>query len=674
MANTATLTFNNNTISNNDSYGVIMNSGGSDLSTLFFFRTTSYHVFDPTIGLTSTASATSFANSFRARFKDFGGTNNISVSSAGPVVTITSQNEAITFVDGTGILDGTGTISISVSNAPPEEVREISFSLETNTGSECTSVILDLTVQGNDGLYEVELTGKGLISNNLSASNTQHVLQRDGIKRTLIVRDSTGVIGQSLLTVPRKIDVTEILTDVQNTSLGANLTITPTYLNVNVVPYEFSLNGGAHQTENIYSGLSDGAHDISVRDVFGCVTTKAINIDPYTDLTEIIGLVSEINAVRFVEVNDNKKSFRNTISCKVNKDVANKFTHKYIESDIFPTQLKTNAPYIRVYTIDSDLNESDLFTELVVENRGQQGRTSARVFSGNGKATLIYGDVSVYGSFGTDVLSYQDYGPFMPPWVFEGAFLNIEGLASGVKVERIYFDDGYNSFVAETNLNYSAVETEYIVLGVFNYNEYDVYEFLTTMSAESDNGFWIAIELGFDANNIVKKFLSEKIEKVEDSDDLLLIQYKDDENRGHMVYQTGIEHKIRIYGYSRYLGEEDVEGYNGDDQYYKVDDEIFRTEEFEIPEITEQIAHKLRLVTSHSTLIINDVPYKKYEAAEVETNFTTNEATFVFRAKPNGNDFIPSENENFIDENDGLTGAIESIEGKALILYTQNNG
>ena len=88
------------------------------------------------------------------------------------------------------------------------------------------------------------------------------------------------------------------------------------------------------------------------------------------------------------------------------------------------------------------------------------------------------------------------------------------------------------------------------------------------------------------------------------------------------------------------------------------------------------MAQKLRLVVAHSNLVINGVYYDLAEEPEVTGDPNYNFKRFSVTLKPNGDLLLDNVSEDITGTSESLeiTAGIAAIQGKALLLWTKNNG
>lgn len=88
------------------------------------------------------------------------------------------------------------------------------------------------------------------------------------------------------------------------------------------------------------------------------------------------------------------------------------------------------------------------------------------------------------------------------------------------------------------------------------------------------------------------------------------------------------------------------------------------------------MVHKLRLIFPHKILNVNGISHKISETPEIKTDINNNNKTFSITLKHGGNEFLTAEQEELTgtSEADSTAGAIEASKGKALVLWTKDNG
>ena len=361
------------------------------------------------------------------------------------------------------------------------------------------------------------------------------------------------------------------------------------------------------------------------------------------------------------------------MSCDELKSLTYPYFHRYVEGDTIPTQFKTNAQYINIYGIDGDGNQTAIAEAKRTDNIGQKAKSTSTYFNlESGRSGIYFGVVDMLDYDTEVVIEETNFGFTLPEWANKkGDIVLIEGIGE-VEVDSIGYSELYSSFVLEFNIAYTGAAVEKKISAIYNLQPYEIYEFDTVMSAMPEL-FNLVIEVGVDSGNIAYQYISEKIKRFIDTDRYFEIDYSDTLNKGHMVYQTGIAHKIRLEGVVDYIGEQETAGYNGDSEYFVTDNTVYDTQRFTFYRLSSEMVSKLRLIFPHDSVTINGLSYKIADAPEIKTDVNNNYKTFSITLKTEGDKFLTAEQEQITgtSEGDAIAGAIEASKGKALVLHTK---
>jgi len=311
MANTLTITF-NSVVEYGDNIDIRVSTSVGTVSilkqTFVNLRQGKYQVTLPDAGsLVKLADAAfNFNTAWNLDYKNFGGTNNLKSSVNGKVVILTFENDAMEFIDASGdlILNGKATYEIdNLVGYTPKEVEFLSF--ESDVSNPCDNVIANITANGGTEIYNVYKNGSIVLS--AVTSPIQLNLLRGSYQLLSISDDSGTSIGSLNLKPPRSFIPNDFDLKVENFTGGATLSIDLKYISSYLIPAKFSLDNITFQDSNVFSGLPDGNYTVYVKDALGCVTSKPIFIDGYTDLTETVFTISAINALHFAKVEEEKR-------------------------------------------------------------------------------------------------------------------------------------------------------------------------------------------------------------------------------------------------------------------------------------------------------------------------------------------------------------------------------
>jgi hypothetical protein len=627
---------------------------------------------DPLGGAEKFEAATNLDTAWNLDHRNFGGNGNLKSSVSGDTVTITLSNSAWIFGTATGELFNSMRATATITNETRENPKAVSLTNFEAAANVCSDAKANLTATGGTESFKV------YVNNVLTLNGVEAPFQLTnarGSVKTIRVTDSLdALIGELTLRTPRKFIEEDISIEVDNLESGATISIDTKYISNDILPLTYSLDGTTYKSENIYSGLANDSYTLYVKDAFGCVTTKDFIVDGETTLAKTVFTISNINALRFAKFEEGKKNHLNTLSCNELRSLSQTYFHRYTLDDVISTQFKTNAQYINAYTLDREGTTNALSVIKHTTNIGNRAKSTCTLFNYEiGKTGVYFGAVDMVDYDTNEVLSKTDFGFTLPEWANTvGQYVNVEGIGE-VKIDDIGYSEFYDAFVLV--LKFGLTETSSSrISATYNIQPYEVYQFDVDMSLQPEV-FNVVIEVGSDAQNISHTYVSEKIKRVVDSDRLFEISYWDSSNKGDMVYQTGIVHKLRLEGMTDYLGEQDTEGYNGDTEYYVTDNSIYNTQRFYFPRLSNEMAHKLRMVVAHEKLIINGVSFKLSEAPEVSGDINNNFKTFSVTLKQGGDAFLESKDEiiNGSADSEALSGAVEASRGKALLLWTKSN-
>ncbi len=662
---------------------IVVEAGGVELAPFqeFFdtLRTAPYQVTAPSDLLDADDVAANFIIAWNLDYKDMGGTNNaVAVEGATAnevVITFVNPSWQVTSVGGTAVSLNTITY-VTVNPTLEDDVSVEIVDHEAYPSDPCLYALANIAVTGGNGLYNVYLKpSMSLVVNGL-ASPFQIQDQR-GVSSAYRITDTLGfeIAFDFVIGMPKKVSDKSIDIGVTNLSAGVTINVTVDFISDDVSPYTYSLTGSGYQSSNVFTGLAPGSFTLYVKDAFLCVFTKDFVLDGETTITETIFRISEINALRFAQINSEKKNHKNTLSCFELKRLTYPYFHRYLVTDPIITQFKTNAQYINVFAIEPDGSTTDLGSTKMTDNIGLDALSTSTYFSlGEGRSAIYFGEVDILDPITEVFIEATDFGFMLPEWANTvGNYVTIEDIGQ-VPIDSIGYSDFYNSFVIEFDIAYTGSPVEKNLGAVYNIQQYEVYESTADMSVLPEL-FNVVIEVGVDVDNIDFRVISEKVKRVVDSDRLLEIFYSDDENKGDMVYQTGIIHKMLLEGAVDYVGDQETEGYDGDTDFFVTDNTIYDSQRFVFYRLSSEMVSKLRLVMVHLYLQINGLNYKISEVPDIKTDINNNLKTFSITLKRGGEQFLTDDQEIIVvgsevsAKSEAIAGAIAASQGKALILW-----
>jgi len=105
---------------------------------------------------------------------------------------------------------------------------------------------------------------------------------------TISVVDAIGCSGSTFITITQGANVTATSNTTPTSCSGiSNGTIT-VFASGGTLPYQYSINGGALQASNVFTGLAAGTYSVKVVDVNGCFTSLSITVNPGAPLNATV--------------------------------------------------------------------------------------------------------------------------------------------------------------------------------------------------------------------------------------------------------------------------------------------------------------------------------------------------------------------------------------------------
>lgn len=605
-------------------------------------------------------SAINFASAYNLDY----GTSGFIVTRTGNEVTIVCPNELAYFSGGLAMYDGdtVADVLFDITNSDAS-VFEISELVYEEAAAPCTHV--QVSVETSD--LATKILSPVSVDPNTDNPFSFEVLR--GQYYTLKIENSDGTQITQNFQAPKALNASNFTLNIIKNPSGATVNISNT--NSEGLELEYSLDGTTWQTSPIFSGLAPDTYTLYVRDQLGCSFEKAFEIDEFINSGPYF-YISKANSIRFANRitwgdSANYKTDENTLSCEAfakDQSLAYQETQLFQSGDIITTQFKSNYKDIVVSVVKEDLTEVLVPVIKKTNNIGIKDKRDAIKYNlGGGKVGIYFTSGNTY-DYDTNVIN----GTFslngsLPYWATFGNYIVISGI--WFLIEDVIFDESKNAEILVISDVYSGPDSPIVVGSIFNYFNYEVYEFTIDMVAYLNETFRVRIN----NNSTIYDdliHLSEKINVKVVQNGTVEIRYKNEDNTD-IFYATGIEHKIRQPITSIGISDdEDSETHKTDTNTILLDGNIWEGEEFTFRPVTKEIARKIKIALLHKVVFINEVGYVKKGEIEVEGPLEDSNLHIV-KAKmyKNGNVYNASGtgNELFNGESIEIPGLIEHTSG-----------
>lgn len=565
--------------------------------------------------------STNFVFAWNRDFKNIGGVNNISASVRGDnevMLTLTAENW--TFLDPTGSSISNSRISFEKTNAAPVTAKSIALVLGSTVDCTLKKISYDLTITGGTAPYLIQGTADGSVS---SAGTTKEINLTRGQSSTIVVKDSLGVeIGRKSLIPPIPLISGYFNTVTYQSSGAINVDCEP---NVNlpstILPLTYSIDDSTYTSSGSFTGLSfETSYTVYIKDKFGCKISKV-----FVTPAEVTGAddvpnsdpkyfkVSNAGTLIFKEykefTNMVKKNHTNTLSCEELSQITYSYTQEFDSNDLIVQQFKSSYPWNKV-TLITDDGSAEIEPVLQAENLRMQEKVDCKLFrTVDGGLGLYFRNGNTYTPNSTTVLSTSDYSATnLPTWAETGKLITIDGIGD-VLIKRVTRDSNVGLYIQTGAVRTSEAHEDGKVQVSYNRQDYNTYEFGFFMSDIVETGR-IVIEVGY--NSLMSRaFVSERIKKIEDSNDYLLIQWSDPENKADIVHQTGISHFARLRGSFIMKSNSDSDTYRGDNDSFNIEQSAYDTGELKLAVYGFAMQQKIHLASGMEYFVINNINYRK---------------------------------------------------------------
>jgi hypothetical protein len=172
----------------------------------------------------------------------------------------------------TAIPAGTYTVTVTDANAC---TLNRSVTITEPTALSVTSSVNPTNILCNGGTSSVTIGASG----GTSPYTGLGTFPQSAGTVTYIVTDANGCPASRPITLTQPAVLTASNPTSGNITVnGGNTTITQPVPTGGVSPYTYSLNTGAFQSSNVFTGVAAGTYTVNIKDANGCIITKSISI------------------------------------------------------------------------------------------------------------------------------------------------------------------------------------------------------------------------------------------------------------------------------------------------------------------------------------------------------------------------------------------------------------
>lgn len=509
----------------------------------------------------SSIAALNYKNAWQA---DYAGSNNCTITIAGPTVTITANYDGAVFSEFSLFFPGPpgpGLIDAVITNVPFDPPLSITAAVVAEAdANKCTTVKITLTVANGTPPYvwNTVLPGNvGLVGANVPRTGNDILIE---------IEDDDGEIATVTVQVPETVDnsdIDDIVITGDPSGLFGSVAILMEAIEGLPITWEFSLDGASWQSSNVFTSVLVGVYTLRVRDNYGCVITQEFEVSLTGIRPPVYRLFPKSNSFGWFEqqaaLSDCTNPYNGTNALPNNYKPTRWYNPKYFQpwcfGDAPKSQFRSNYDTLTA-EIFKIIDGSSAGTFPIVQksnNLGQRQIMDATLYQRNPTQSGIYWTSgNLYDTDGSTVIGTYDLDGQLPEWVKVGQRFSLSGsAANGIfEIKQIIFDSTLLVNAAIIDRVYVDVPLEVAVKvdAVYNRLNYETYEFQADLSLLEEGCYKIILSM--------TDSLAEYPDSIWETFPFIVSSsFKDHvyiESSNHVddgiLYSTGIIHKQRFQG------------------------------------------------------------------------------------------------------------------------------
>lgn len=562
---------------------------------------------------------------------------NLNATYSGDTVTITATKG--TFSAGSNYNGNVLTVSgFTISNSAQPNVATLSA--VATTGGGCTIANHTFTASGDGAPFKVTVgttTEVDVITSWNGTAQTVGVA-RSGTFTFKLYDSGDNLLDTISVYSPRKLAEGDFEITVNNYDTASDVIVERVVVIAKTSTLEYSLDasdavtGGDYQSSNTFAGVPEGTYKLFIKDQYGCEISKNVSVTGFQDS-------SQTDVVRYFDIMEGqsfvfsphvqhtslvKKNYFNTWSYnEYVRGSKHRAVHYVDELDGFKgIQFKSSYQYHYITMNKCDGTQVDIPPIMIAQNLGAVEKFDCMIFPYSETQTGVYfNGGNEYVPDTTTVLGASDYDGTTPSWVKINQLVFLNG--TGLRIKGTGYDTNRGSYFLVDLV--TASETSAYVQATYNKQLYNTFEFYVNM-ADIDDSCVIVVEKAFDTDGLIEgnPWVSERIQKITDSDDIIYLQWSDTKNKSDIVFQSGLSCFARYKGEISPASDTESETYSGDENVYPISQTARIDFEIVIDGITFKQVNQLNIASSLGGFAANGISLVAKEAAKVDRSDVSN--------------------------------------------------
>ncbi len=563
-------------------------------------------------------SAINFVNAFNQDYFDA----NLTVIRTGSVVVIKSPVYGQVFQNG---------VCIKIEPNTPANVQ-FTYNNVINDKTSIDSIgFLEADANACDNVKVAVLTSDiapYILSPFILNNNTENPILFEVVRGqdfVFTIENANGVQTSTNIVVPKKLLSVNFTINQTTTPSGTNINVTN--VNSQGLVLEYSLDGSQFYVSSIFTNLLEGEYNLYVKDQLGCSFRKTFIVSSTSSLSPFF-YISKSNSIRYAQVVDfndaiNYQNDENTLSCQSDDEIVYKEIQRFQSSDIITTQFLSNYNDYEAIVIKEDGTK---ITIPITKKSMFMGNKEKRDANKNsylveGKTGIYFTQGNIYDYNTNAIVDTYSLNGYLPYWAKVGGYISINN--TWYLIENIKFNEILNCDEMIISMPYDEIDLAIVVGAIFNYQNYEVYEF--------DIDFLNYINQNIQVKIVANSNIGEAIEYISETINIQIkqegtyeIKYWNDTNTD-VYYSTGIKFKLRLLIEEvKLLDKQEQELSFNDTNIELIESSIYEGNEFAFSPMSKEMAVKLKRALTHENLFVNAQGYKKSDGIDSEKMGVTN--------------------------------------------------
>jgi hypothetical protein len=416
-------------------------------------------------------------------------------------------------------------------------------------------------------------------------------------------------------------------------------------------------NGLTYQSSSAFANLSPGTYELKVRDSNACLNTLTVQVFKYKSPVIVMPIVNSYRVVLLSApfiLAGQKQNFDNRLfeDMKFSGVTKSCYHQKAELGDIITYQFRSNyaTNVVKLYKNENVLvSFIDPVKRSANLNKTEVFNILAANFGANKTQLFFETGVPVFFEIGLDITITTQAS-------LNGVY-EIKDIAQGTGQA-----EGYQVLVIDKIYTSGTPILPAVATLVYDLEPYEVYEFILAWAAYGIGKYYFTVE-GTDPQFASYFAKSEPIEIKEFWNDTVQLKYKNSDNAFKILYDTGIDHLIRVEGdvSEPMPGGKRTVYEDSRHRLIKVQENITRNPVLSVYSLPVYLLEKISIILAMDFIEIDGVEYQTQE--DFEPEYFKNDSLHNGKAKLRQVDFVADNSDDAGESDVDILGTTDTLLG-----------